>query len=59
MMAYEGQKIYIGTPYIQKAKVACSVLSNEKSDKVVSLNIADVKVPKQQKVIGSNIPGLK
>ena len=35
MMASKNKKIYIGTPYIKKAKVACSVLSNEKADKVV------------------------
>mgnify|MGYP006312872749 CR=1 FL=1 len=36
MLASKGKKIYIGTPYIKKAKVVCDVLNKEKSDKIVT-----------------------
>jgi len=49
MMASKGKKIYIGTPYIKKAKVACSVLSNEKSEKVVSFKYRRRKSSKTKK----------
>jgi large subunit ribosomal protein L21 len=49
MLASKNKKIFIGTPYIKKAKVACSVLSNEKSDKVVSFKYRRRKSSKQKK----------
>ena len=35
LLASKGKKIYIGTPYIKKAKVACVVLKNDKGKKVI------------------------
>lgn len=49
MMAAKGKKIYIGTPYIKKAKVACSVVSNEKADKIVSFKYRRRKSSKTKK----------
>jgi large subunit ribosomal protein L21 len=49
MLASKGKKIYIGTPYIKKAKVVCDVLNKEKSDKIVSFKYRRRKSSKTKK----------
>ena len=49
MLASKGKKIYIGTPYIKKAKVNCSVVSEEKSQKIVAFKHKRRKSSKTKK----------
>lgn len=49
LLASKGKKVFIGDPYIKKAKVECLVLKNEKSKKVIAFKYRKRKDSKSKR----------